>query len=70
MLICKIVIHKKKNKKKTTITSVIRNAHSRTEILHQRNSILATKVNKLDTLDPGGEVDPIAPWIITMLCSI
>ena len=54
----------------TAIASVIRNTHSRTEILHQRYSILAVKVNELDILDPGGEVDPIASWIITMLHSI
>ena len=38
----------------TTIASVIRNTHSRTEVLHR---YLPQKVNKVDTLDLEGEVN-------------
>lgn len=55
---------------RAAVVGVIRNTHSRTQVLHQRDSILATEVNKLDTLDPRSEVDTIALWVIAMLCSI
>ncbi len=42
-------------------------AVDRAEVLHQRDPVLAAKVDKLDVLDPGLEVDPTAFWVDAML---